>query len=515
MNQIISICTEDKLDEFIKGISDKNINPTGINKLFNLSCGFGSLKIVKWINENAKNINNKNVKLQYENACKNAIRNEKEDVVSYLLENSNDIDFDFEYLFIFTCSNNYHKITELIYSYGLIKVRSLYDPNTNKLINSGKVKHDKIKDMLINYIIIENNTKAFIQFCKTESLDNIKKKYNKDDIFILYDTGKIFLSLSKPQYSEILNWLLSIYKLPTNIKIVLLIVLCQNSNIEVAKKINNELTEEKILNEAIIYNIYEISSEKLQFHIIKILHGFGHKIDNINLLDNIILDICESWLEDSLEHFKWFYSTYEHIFEKNLRSKKKIFTICCKTSNEEIIIWLHEKLKLFKSSKDAFYINCLTNACNYYNEITAEWLAQLYYKYEITTEKFGFITKINFAKISADKKVYRKIIQDKFGVLEKFDKLGIINKINDDRVEDNKCLICMDKPKDLLQLNCKHYSCINCLCIWFLNNKQECTYCKSNIKWSECCRILFYENILKNNNNLIIESNNQIIYFNL
>ena len=55
--------------------------------------------------------------------------------------------------------------------------------------------------------------------------------------------------------------------------------------------------------------------------------------------------------------------------------------------------------------------------------------------------------------------------------------------------ENEICLICRENTNNLLQLNCRHYGCLECLSIWYKNNKEICPYCKKDIIWNQCKRL--------------------------
>jgi hypothetical protein len=56
--------------------------------------------------------------------------------------------------------------------------------------------------------------------------------------------------------------------------------------------------------------------------------------------------------------------------------------------------------------------------------------------------------------------------------------------------ENDDCIICKSKPKDLVKLNCGHFGCIVCLSTWYKTNKEICVYCKQDIIWSDCKKVI-------------------------
>ncbi len=245
-----------------------------------------------------------------------------------------------------------------------------------------------------------------------------------------------------------------------------------------------------------------------------VLHDLHYKITDVGVIFTCVITIGASENENDSKYFKWFYLEYVDLFESNMECKIMTFKHCSEFITVNNINWLHKRTKLFNSA-DKLYVKFLDESCKAVNVFVAEWFVDLYDEYELR------IVQINednddmdsiylvYLKLSEEKIIYKKISQNKLTDHQKFNLLGI-NKFMHQNDETATCLVCLDRPNDLVKLSCTHYSCVTCLSTWFLNKDAICTYCKTPIEWDKCEKICCdMENVLENIDNTIKTSNEE------
>lgn len=482
----------------VKGLKQylktKKLNNKLMNGIFMSCCLNGKFNIVKWIVTNYQNI----YTLKYEQGFKNAIRTNNEQIPLYLLKILYENVCDFDDLFAFSCVNDKLTLCKEIYKYGYVHTTPLYNPKTKKIKKYGLIRSESIITYLNNVIQEEIINDEFVQICNSNNLNDIRKFYtkNKSHIILSYKIHCVCGIFCLNNNDECIKWLLSLYTPPPLILIRSLIKIFKHDNINMVQYINNTLKSKKIMTPDLIDAFYGFLLDEKEYHIIIKIHDIlKYKISCINVLLECITDIGS--IDDQTHHkyFKRLYIEYIKIFEQDNEFKKLFFKHCCQSICVTNIEWLHKMVKLFDSPTDNFYLKCISASCETFNVGVAEWLTDLYNEYEINI--LEFMTGRNlmdvyvlYCKLSETRKLYKKISNGLIPFHESCKSLNITKMTPPNQTNHDQCVICMESPRDLILLNCNHYSCITCLCSWFINqepNKEStCSCCKSSIIWPEC-----------------------------
>jgi len=519
---ITKYCDEGNVKDLKNYLKNKKLNAKLINNMFINSCTNGKIQIVKWILENYGN----NYSLKYELAFKKAAVNTHNNVTNLLLKIMYDSDCDFDDMFAYCCYNSLLTTARCIYKLGIICVNTIFNKNTNKIKKYGLIKDNNILKYLIGLSKQEIKNDKFLALCILGNLLDIQQYYLDNNIFLEYKMHSAYNNLCNSNNNECIKWILSIYT-PSNFTMIQsLITMCKNNNPEMIQYINNIIQSKKIMTNEIFNDICEFLINEAEYDIFKKIHELNYKITNLGSIFACLLSIGASEIVTDTEYFEWFYLTYIDIFEQSMHTKIMTFVHCCEIISVPNIIWLHKRLKLFNNVNDKLYLNCIRTSCRSFNIYVAEWLADLYGEYEISIIDCGHYGDINdiyvtFSKLSKEKIIYKKISQNKLTNYQKFEQLGITKFMDkNDKIMD--CSVCLDSTTDLIKLGCNHYSCVTCLCTWFLENEQVCTYCKADVVWSECKKMYYtVDQVMKNidesikadreENDTIVEKYNEVI----
>ncbi len=485
---IINYCDEGNIKDLKKYLKNKKPTSKLVNNIFINSCTNGKIQIVKWILENYGN----NYVLKYELAFKKAASNTHNNITNFLLKVMYETDCDFDDIFSYCCNNNLLTPARCIYKLGIVCVNSIFNRTTNKIKRYGLIKNNDVLKYLIGIINQEIKNDKFLALCVLGNLPDIQQYYLENNIFLEYKMHNAYNNLCNTNISECIKWILSIYVPSDFVLMQSLITMCKHNNSEMILYINNIIKTKKIMNNEIFNDICEFLINEGEFDVLKKLHELNYEITNLSIIFSCILTIGGSENSNDSVYFQWFYLKYVDIFEQHIQCKTMTFMHCCELVNAQNIDWLHKRLKLFNSI-DKLYLKCMYASCRAFNIYVAEWLANLYGEYEINIidcgNGFGMDDiYITYSKLSKEKILYKKISQDKLTNFQKCEQLKITKFMDkNDKILD--CSICLDTPHDIIKLNCNHFTCITCLCTWFLNKEQLCTYCKTPIIWSECKKI--------------------------
>ncbi len=495
---IINYCDEGNIKDLKKYLKNKKPNAKLINNMFINSCTNGKIQIVKWILENYSN----NYTLKYEMAFKKAASNTHNNVANFLLKFMYETDCDFDDIFSYCCNNNLLIPARCIYKLGIVCVNDIFNKTTNKIKKYGLIKNNEVLKYLIGLSKQELKNDKFLALCVLGNLADIQQYYLENNIFIEYKMHNAYNNLCNTNNNDCIKWILSIYTPSDFVLIQSLITMCKNNNSDMILHINNMIQNKKIINEEMVNDICDFLINEGEFEVLKKIHELNYTITNLGVIFSCILTIGGSENINDTEYFQWFYLKYVDTFEQHIQCKIMTFIHCCELINTSNIAWLHKRLKLFNST-DKLYLKCMYASCRSFNIYVAEWLANLYGEYEIAILDCSngidmddiYIT---FSKFSKEKIIYKKISQEKLTNYQKCEQLKITKFMNkNDKISD--CSICLDNPSDLIQLNCNHFTCITCLCTWFLNKDQVCTYCKSPVIWSECKKMHYdMDNVIEN-----------------
>lgn len=173
---------------------------------------------------------------------------------------------------------------------------------------------------------------------------------------------------------------------------------------------------------------------------------------------------------DNLPMMKWLHS----ITVLKQDNYYEVFYDACISGNIKIAEWLFltDKVDIRRDNDLIFKICCQENIVQ-----IVELLCRL--------------TNFYICKIDDNKIVFWRTI-DIFSICRIGDIRKIVN-IDDIKFEptDNfdECLICHNVSGAILELNCNHYYCLECIVEWIINSKQflmsKCPYCTKSICWSK------------------------------
>jgi hypothetical protein len=500
----------DNVKEFKKYLKDKQLNCKLVNNMLMTCCEHGKINLTKWLINRFSNIYN----LKYEPAFKIAAKNLHIDVTNHLLKIICEYSCDLDDLFAFCCANELVDIAKTVYDSGFVVVTEIFNKKTKRIKRYGLIKNLNVLIYLNVVLQQENINETFLVLCSSGMPETIIEFYKNNTLFLPYKSHCAFGVLCHKNKGDCIKWLLSLY-LPESITLVRgLIIFYKHDNMEMVNYLNNLLNSKGLMTREITDAMYGSLLDTKDYDIIVNIHKtLKYKMLDIEFIVECISQIGQYTDTDENdttyhEYFKYMYFEYIDIFEKNLEFKVIFFKNCCNFVNVKNITWLHNRLKLFTSASDKLYLNCIETSCRSFNIYVAEWLADLYDEYEINVIEFSNhiyennTSYVNLCiiheKLSDEKKLYKKISKNTISEYNKLKLLGInkfINKSDLPTVSD--CLICMERPSDLVKLSCNHYSCVTCLCSWFANQEQEkkhaCSYCKTPIVWNDCK--LLYSNV--------------------
>jgi len=329
--------------------------------------------------------------------------------------------------------------------------------------------------------IHSDNNSAFNNACYNNHLDIAKWLYSLD-YYNYKELNKIFINACYKGYIDIAKWL---YSLNGKINIHsnndhAFMSACYAGYLDVAKwlyslngKINIHSHNDYAFRFAIKYNHLDVA---------KWLYSLDKKIDIHQDDESIFLVSCYSGYFDIA---KWLYSLDGKI---DLRIQNdNIFFSTCYLGQLDIAKWLYslDNNINIHTNNDSSLRNAYING--YLN--VAKWLVLLSnddYEYKFDNYFLDYDTENNITKdiklwrnnrwleIMVDNKEYDKIVN----------KLNIIVKEN--FVDNECCSICFQSDSNFLT-SCKHYFCIECFMIWYINfGKRQCSYCTQDIDIEKC-----------------------------
>lgn len=502
IDELTKYCQNDDVKELKTYLSTKVNNELIINDIFIICCMHGKLQIVKWV----VTTYSKSVDLDYGAGILKTVNMDKLNILEYLLSLSNKYETDFYYdytdIFVFCCFYGFLDAAKLIYATGKITINNLYNTKTKKIKKYGLIKHINVIIFLnINYKY-ETTSITFCNSLTTKNLTEFKKYYDThyDDIILSFDNHYIYFCAIEYNKYDYFTWLFSLYIPPTITIIVLFNYALIQNHQPFIDFLNNHIKTKKLMSQNIINDMYEEFIEDEEYNAIKSFYNLGHKMTTISLVYNCAAAISALGNNDGF--FKIFYTDNTKIFEKNIVRKFSMLMYLCEIGNVDDFIWLYEKLQLCKTYTDQNYIKFINSACETFNLPIANWLANLYGHFEIEYVRFNYQDFLIFVEVGEMKKLYKQISNGDLTTLQKYKKLKITNYVENDK--DANCLICLEKQDDMIQLCCGHYSCIQCICTWFVNHEQTCTYCKKSIEWEKCNKIYCdYDKIIADHKQLL------------
>lgn len=178
----------------------------------------------------------------------------------------------------------------------------------------------------------------------------------------------------------------------------------------------------------------------------------------------------------------------------DLENYEHTFISACALSKLKVIKWLYGlKNNVFEDQYDILYEMAVEESFNTDNNVVLKWLVGLYDRFLLLTNHQGQIMLVDSVRDdeyydSEDDEIYNEIYDVILDNKKRaFELLGITQTCKNE--ENDDCIICKTKPKNLVKLNCGHFGCITCLSTWYKTNPELCVYCKKPIQWSEAMKV--------------------------
>lgn len=471
IQDLIKICNSNdiiKLNTFFKQ-NYRYIKTNKISKVFK-QCNFKNIDILKWF------IENKIIKDQFiQIIFKDQIRNQNLSSCKWLYENF---------------SLNIQNLN--LEKFRFTKKNKLFSKWINETVNEEKIFNE------------------FMGLCDSGKIKVIKDFYSQNETNLLKQVKNdksVFLKKASNNLN-LFKWFFNKYNFDKKeVLLEILLTKIQQKNIKLIDYLCLKLTNEDI-------NILNIDSEivnlceKYDFQTIDYILSKGFKIKD--QLDYIFLIII---MEGELDLAKKLQSEYNYINENNY---KYIFLKCCEYSPLNIVKYIYNlKQNPFVDKFSDFYETAIKKSFDMGNKEVIKWLVELFDRYLLIIENLMNIDilklidnyeldynedndtseydenyeEVNYADLEdvekPDNEFYNIILEN---LKNAHELLNITQIYSNSDIEE--CLICRETPINLLKLNCNHYGCIDCLAEWFKKNDEKCPYCKKNIEWSTCKKII-------------------------
>lgn len=353
---------------------------------------------------------------------------------------------------------NEQKLEFLNEMYQHFEMNKYFENNDEKIIHT---------DIFFDMIMKNSNVKALIYFQRTYKIYYLSYYFAYDTIMVSATSGKL-CDLSDFEwvcdtYEEILQ---TEFKKTDKYKLMYIICkLCDLKLFEYLDKRLNIFIKPNHYYETILAQSMEIAFiNNTLYQNFQIADYLANKFNKYKIVEKEYL-IYEA--HDSDDDTNSDYANSEDINSEDASSDDEYYE-----ENEENIIM--QNLEEHASTDDNLGNNIDNNIDN--NIINVDGnnyiVAKVYDYVPLTDDEKKYSIVVNTKHLNKKKKV-----------------LGITDYVKIPKSEEIHCLICLDDSKELLQLNCKHYCCITCLCKWYRNtdnNKNSCIYCKQNIIWPEC-----------------------------
>ena len=448
------------------------------------------------------------------------------DVNNYYKNNKHNIDVRIMQKILYeACSKNNLKLIKWFYDNNLVKstkellTRSLEagyimmsrwiyyrheirmsDINYTKILENTKSK--KIKSFIDDRLNEEKIYFEFLNLCKKGTLTQVKHKY-KEHVNLLIDQGKkdktknYFLEYSLSNM-RIFKWIMQQIKVNKHMLIYYLKKTARDCNKNISEAISSELSKtdrERVdMDDALIYLCEHSKYESIRF-----LLSLGYKIKNE--LDTIGAHII---IFGALDFAQSIQAEYNYLNDKE--NFIYVFLKCCGFGFIEKVKWMYSlRIHQFSSSYDRFYEESIQISCDTDKKEVAIWLASLFDRYDIYEAQCVNHTILTYVDVyedsesedssydnSYDDESEEEYYNDLFDIVlenkdSAYELLNITNTY--ENKNEDRCLICFDTPRDLIKLNCAHFMCVECICRWYKQNEDKCTYCKKDIVWSDCSRL--------------------------
>jgi hypothetical protein len=441
--------------------------------------------------EKYKNIvDEKTIDLVLHNACK------INDLVLIRVFSEKKLICNYQNLFIYSLYSGYLVIINWVYNkintfFLDIENCIIYEKLNNKVLSWAKDIKEK-----------ENIFKQFANNVKVSDLDTIKSFYqtNINIIKEQFKRGRFIDVLSNCQNRyEIFKWCFLLHKcimdLDSHFK---------NSIIENNKKmvefLYNKVNQNINLNDEFIYLCNHDNYEMVDYLIDLNFSIVGQN----NIIFNFLVDLITN---EQFEIVKKLQAKYNYLADGNYIN---LFVTGCRFGDLSFVKWMFEIDGFIPKEEQIlnFYIEpCLSIVCDMKKVDIAIWLASLTGRYEIIHHYVGDDEYIYYSdnmiyddessessyddheyedsEVDNKNEVFEIILENQdYG----FDLLGITEMCHNNNNE--SCLICKQDVSSMVQFNCQHICCLECLSYWYKENPEICPYCKKDIIWPRCKKMV-------------------------
>lgn len=366
-----------------------------------------------------------------------------------------------------------------------------------KIINTMD-KNTATYKYMIKLVKTEKKYSKLLNLCDEGSLSHVQLYYinNLRKIIDQIKIHSISEILERSENNiEVFKWFANLYKIKVKDAKLFLCNAISSADIELADFCKSKLTPTQIrkldIDEELLMTL---DDGDYDYDMIEYILNNGFRLRN-RISDVIFVLLCD----DKIDLLKKINDQYTYF--KNVRKFKNSFLEACQISELDTVKWLHSlNPNIFTSKYDSFYETAIYASDEENNSEVLEWLTTLYDRFYLTREegvRFPFLHDNNNDSDSeyydddddSDggtpyNEIYDLILENKENACEL---LSITKTYKNTSNED--CIICKDKPTDLIQLNCGHHGCITCLATWFKTNDETCVYCKKDVEWTKCKRL--------------------------
>lgn len=320
-----------------------------------------------------------------------------------------------------------------------------------------------------------NNDEIFRLACTNNNLNLAKWIYNLDnnkpDIYF-NDNECLLNVINNYNYTEMFNWIFKLYNkdvLHMHDDIII-VSLCMANKTKIL-----EYMLEYEFNSDVINKCFKIVCHNSNILIAKKIY------EKFNITDNIINDTYISCYNEEIYCYQEMKEWLLSLNKLNINTINKVFLKLIKNGNiNDINSFLIKYKPNIRYNNDEGYIYACENNMWQIADLLTCFCDDYELEKPIENNIFeDYIWKIkNGIHELLENKEYDKIVE----------RLNI--KIDNDIIDiSNNCSICFTEGYNFIS-SCKHYFCIECFMIWYINNnKKECCCCKQEIDIEKCCMI--------------------------
>lgn len=436
--------------KWIYSIEKKLIFMDNLKYIFCRSCEHGHLEVVKWLHQTF----DIDIHALDEYAFRTACANNHLLIAQWLITIDKQIDISAsnDYAFSTACTNGHLDMAKWILS---LKPEISVTIEDNVIFRkSCYYGHLNVAKWLLTLISQDSLDKMdwdqlFSNVCSGNQYEVARWLVElRPNIDIAYEKHVNFVYAVEKGNQKMIEW---IYQLDPECvySVEAFITCCTQGHIQLSKWLNsfNQTWDDNIIQQAFIS-----ASKEGHLDIMKWLWSLNFQI-NVHVNEEFCFrSACEHGLFDMAI---WIYETVPKV---NIRAKQDYaFVKACKSHHKEIALWL-------------------TSLCPDYYLVVKDWMIL----------EFRINNRLHIAQQHLIDGDYDKAINI----------LGILTSPKTHDIV--ACYICQEVTPKIIETNCKHYFCLECLLSWYIlknaTHNFPCAYCRSNFEWSGCyniCQIYF------------------------